>query len=184
MGLDVVTQHAELAILKLAAPFWGRPRIASLLLAFVNRIQELEDNLHEIMLARTLAEADMPRLKILGKLIGQPRLNFDLEDYRILLQARGLANVSKGRARDIIAVLELIIGPGQYTLTEVGDATLHLTTDITLSSNDVNMLRQVVPDVRAAGVGLQLLFPTDGDVGIWGVSTWGSPTEWGSVVVL
>lgn len=184
MGLDVVDQHAEIAVLKLAAPFWGKPRIASLLLAFINQIQEIEDNLHEIMLARTLAEGDLVRLKVLGKLIGQPRLNFALEDYRILLQARGLANVSRGRARDIIAVLELIIGPGQYTLTEVGDATLHLTTDIELDANDVNMLRQVVPDVRAAGVGLQLLFPTDGDVGIWGVSSWGSPTEWGSVVEL
>jgi hypothetical protein len=184
VGLDVVTQHRELAVLKLAGPFWGKARIAALLCAFIDRIQELEDDLHEIMTARTLEEADIVRLKVLGKLIGQPRLGFSEEDYRILLQARGLANVSRGRARDIIAVLELIIGPGQYTLTEVGDATLHLTTDIELDANDVAMLRQVVPDVRAAGVGLQLLFPTDGDVGIWGVSTWGSPTEWGSVVVL
>jgi hypothetical protein len=184
MSLNVVTQHRELAVLKLAGWAWGKPRIAALLCAFIDRIQEIEDDLHAVMLERTLAEGDLVRLKVLGKLIGQPRLGFALEDYRILLQARGLANVSRGRARDIIAVLELIIGPGLYTLTEVGDATLHLTTDIELDANDVAMLRQVVPDVRAAGVGLQLLFPTDADAGIWGVSTWGSPTEWGSVVTL
>ena len=157
-----ITQHREVATLSLTRPFWGKPRIASLLVAFMARIQDLEDDLHSILEERTLENADLVRLKVLGKIIGQPRLNFATEDYRTLLKARALANVSRGRAYDILAVLELVIGPGDYLLTEVGDATLHLSALVPVTTTMTNMLRQVIPDVRPAGVGL--LFLTSGGV--------------------
>ncbi|HEY3484900.1 MAG TPA: hypothetical protein VGK49_05915, partial [Ilumatobacteraceae bacterium] len=104
---EQIEQHTELGILTLTPDKWGKPRIAALLAAFLDRVQALEDDLFQIMVDRELPEADLVRLKVLGKLIGQPRFGLAEEDYRTVLQARGLANVSKGTARDVFGVLDV-----------------------------------------------------------------------------
>lgn len=181
-ALQYIQTHDEIAARKLAPPFWGKPFIAALLSSFMREIQRLEDTLWNILDIRTLPNADLPRLKVLGKLVGQPRLNFSTESYRLLIEARALANVSRGRGSDLLAVLELLVGPGNYILLELGDATLYLTVIQPLTTEDVDMLAQVLPDTRAAGVGLQLLFSstTFADVFVWG-DAWGPPEQWGSV---
>ena len=182
---EQVEQRAELGVMKLAGWAWGKPRIASLLVAFLQRAQALEDDLHEMLTARTIDEADIERLKVLGKIVGQPRSGLGEDDYRILIKARALANVSKGRASDVFAVLQLILGstPGDYELFEIGNATLLLSVYFDVSAQQLNMLRQVLPDVRAAGVAFQLLSSSAfDDVLIWG-ETWDAAKVWGSVVV-
>jgi hypothetical protein len=181
--LQYIATHDEIASRKLAPPFWGKPFIQAVLSAFVREIQTLEDTLWEMMELRTLPLADLPRLKVLGRIVGQPRFGLDTEDYRTLIEARALANVSRGRASDVFAVLNVILGEGTWSLFEVGNATLHLTTSDVIDAEHVKMLELVLPDVRAAGVGFQLLFATDDDVFLWG-DTWGAPEEWGSVRVL
>lgn len=184
-ALAYIQDHEERAARKLAPPFWGKPFIAALLSAFMREIQLLEDTLWDVLDIRSLPNADLPRLKVLGKLVGQPRLNFSTESYRLLIEARALANVSRGRASDLLAVLELLVGPGNYVLYAVGDATLYLTVIQALTTEDVDMLVQILPDTRAAGVGLQLLYSsaTFADVFVWG-DAWGPPEQWGSVRVL
>lgn len=184
-ALQFISEHDEIAARKLAPPFWGKPFIAALLSSFMREIQRLEDTVWNILDIRTLANADLPRLKVLGKLVGQPRLNFSTESYRLLIEARALANVSRGRGSDLLAVLELLVGPGNYILYELGDATLYLTVIQPLTTEDVDMLTQVLPDTRAAGVGLQLLFSsvTFADVFVWG-DAWGAPEQWGTVRIL
>jgi hypothetical protein len=180
--LQYIATHDEIAARKLAPPFWGKPFVAALLSAFMREIQRLEDTTWGVLELRTLPNADLPRLKVLGKIVGQPRLNFSTESYRILLAARGLANVSQGRASDLLAVLELLFGEGDYSLLEVGDATLYLTALQPVTAEGVDMLTQILPDTRAAGVGLQFLFSsaTFADVFVWG-DAWGAPEQWGSV---
>jgi hypothetical protein len=181
-ALAYISDHEERAARKLAPPFWGKPFVAALLAAFTREIQLLEDTLWDVMDLRTLANADLPRLKVLGRLVGQPRLNFSTESYRLLIEARALANASRGRGSDLLAVLELLVGPGDYSLIEVGDATLWLTVETPVDSEGLDMLVQILPDTRAAGVGLQLLFTSTpfADVFVWG-DAWGAPEQWGSV---
>ncbi len=185
MALVEYEQHLEEAIVALAPPWWGRPRIAALLASYVRRLQEVEDAIWEVIAIRELATADLPRLKVLGAIIGQPRLLFGEEMYRKVLQARALANVSQGRASDIIGVLEVLVGPGQYILSEVGNATLLLTVTISVDAEQVAALTQVLPDVRAAGIGFQILFTDDVDDVFFFGDTWSTTTEFfGSVRVL
>lgn len=181
MALVQIEQHLEEAITGLAPPWWGKPRIASLVKSFIDQVQALEDELWDVIVERELETADLERLKVLGKIIGQPRLTFDEETYRTVLKARALANVSQGRASDILAVLELLFGTGNYTLTEVGNATLLISAGEPLTG--IEAAEAVLPDVRAAGVGFQLLFSDSADVFRWG-DTWGSPEGWGTVRVL
>lgn len=178
--LEYFNQHVETGILQLAGCFWGKPRIASLLAAFLEVLQLQEDDVWALLEQRTIDAADLVRLKVLGRIVGQPRFGFDTEDYRTLIRARALANVSRGRASDVLAVLDLVLGEGEYLLVEVGSATLQLTALQPIDANGIAMLTQVLPDVRAAGVGFQLLFAEDTDVAVWGTGIWGT-SEWGTV---
>ena len=184
--LQYIRDHEEAAARKLAPPFWGKPFANAVLLAFMREIQTLEDTLWEMLELRTLAGADLPRLKVLGKIVGQPRLGFSTENYRLLIEARALANVSKGEARDLLAVLNLLLGQGEYTLLAMGNATLWLTALQPVDAEGLSMIAQILPDTRAAGVALQFLFTTGGsfaDVFVWG-DLWGAPETWGSVRIL
>jgi hypothetical protein len=183
--MQYIGNHEEIAARKLAPPFWGKPFVAALLAAFTRELQLLEDTFWEILESRTLPNADIVRLKVLGKLVGQPRLGFGVENYRTLIAARALANVSQGRASDLLAVLDLLLGPGQYVLLAPGNATLYLTVLQPVDAEGLAMVAQILPDTRAAGVGLQLLYSdeTFADVFVWG-DTWGAPEEWGTVRVL
>jgi len=154
--VERVTQHREVALLKLASWAWGKPRIGSLLSAFTDLLQLQEDDAWDILDERTLANGDLVRLRVLGKIVGQPRFDADLETYRKMIQARGLANVSKGRASDVFAVLNVLIGAGEYQLRELGDATLLLTVHAPSGAN-LKPVPLILPDVRAAGVGLHFV---------------------------
>lgn len=180
-ALQYIRDHEEVAARKLAPPFWGKPFVAAVLAALTRELQSLEDTFWEILESRTLENADLTRLKVLGKIVGQPRLGFGTEAYRTLIEARALANVSRGRASDLLAVLTLLLGEGDFVLLAVGNATLYITALEPVDAEGVAMVAQILPDTRAAGVGLQFLFSSEpfADVFVWG-DAWGSPEEWGS----
>jgi hypothetical protein len=183
---EAVNQHVEVGILKLAGPFWGKPRIASLLAAFLEVLQDQEDDVWAMLEQRTLEVADLVRLRVLGSIVGQPRFGLTTEAYRLVIEARALANVSKGRAYDILAVLDVLVGAGEFVLTEVGNATLFLTILTPLTAEQLKTLTLVLPDVRAAGVGFQLLVTGSADPDdtfLWG-DTWATTEEWAGAVVL
>lgn len=181
-ALQYISTHEQIAAYKLAPPFWGKPFAAGVLASVTHELQLLEDNLWDILESRTLENADLVRLKVLGKIVGQPRHGFDTESYRTLIAARALANVSRGRARDLLAVLTQLLGAGDYTLLAVGNATLYVTALQPVDDNGLAMVTEILPDTRAAGVGLQFLYSDEdfADVFVWG-DAWGSPEEWGSV---
>lgn len=180
--LQYIHDHEETGALELVPPFWGKPVIAAGLLAFLREIQILEDTLWTMLELRTVAGADLPRLKVIGKIVGQPRLGFSTESYRTLIQARAIANVSRGQASDLLAVLDALLGAGDYILLAIGNATLYITALQPVEDEGVAMVTLVLPDAASAGVGLQFFF-TDGafeDAFVWG-DEWGSPEVWGSV---
>lgn len=180
--LQYIIDHEQQAAYQLAPPFWGKPFVAGALKSVTHELQLLEDDLWDILESRTLENGDLVRLKVLGKIVGQPQFGFDTESYRTLIAARALANVSRGRARDLLDVLDVLLGPGDYVLLAVGNATLYITALQPVDANGLAMVQQILPDAASAGVGLQFLSspePFD-DVFVWG-DAWGSPEKWGSV---
>lgn len=186
MALIEYPQHLEEAVVALAPPWWGKPRIAALLASYIRRLQDLEDDLWAVIAIRELETADITRLKVLGALVGQDRLSFAEDEYREVIRARALANVSRGRASDLLAVLDVIVGTGEYILTEIGNATLFLTVLTELEAWQLLALQVVLPDTRAAGVGMQLLIGDDADpnnVFLWN-DLWATTEEWAGAVVI
>jgi predicted transcriptional regulator len=181
-ALTYIATHDEIASRKLAPPFWGKPFVAALLSSFIREIQILEDIIWEFLELRTLANADLPRLKVIGKLVGQARLSFDTENYRLMIEARALANRSRGRGGDILGVLNLLFGEGEYVLLAAGNATLLLTALQPIDDVGLAMVTEILPAVRAAGVGLQFFFSDGAAVNVfhWG-DPWPGTDGWASV---
>lgn len=162
MALEQVLQHPEEAVLKLIAPFEGKPRIASLLTAFILEIQLIEDTIWDLLEQRDIDSADLTRLKILGKIVGQAQLGFTTEEFRLMIRARAAANASFGRMDNLLDVLELLFGPGNFSIAELGNATLLLIADDQV--DNPSLATFILPDVRAAGIQLFFAFQLDADV--------------------
>lgn len=163
MTLERETQHVGKAITSLVPPFFGKPRIAALLAALVRRVQELEDDAWEVLEAFNVNTADAARLAVLGRVVGQPNLGWDLETYRAVVRARIATNRSHGRDGDIANVLRLITqSTAPITLTTLQPATLSVEMGEPVSAEHLLAIVYLLPKARAAGVRLNFVAPTEG----------------------
>ncbi len=183
-----ITAHFNDAIVKLVAPYWGKPRIASLMLAMMNRVQELEDATWEVLEKYTLDGADDARLNVLGRVVGQPNLGWITETYRAVLRGKIRANRSRGLAIDIIEVCRLVTPTaGRVNIAEPGNANLLVWLDDAISAQTLIALTYLLPKTRAAGVGLTFFWSEGGiDEGfIWDESNWDDASDdWFGDVIL
>ncbi len=183
MTLERREQIEEEACFKLLPWAWGRPRITSLLRSYARECQLVEDACHLLFQNADVDTADSVRLVLLGKLIGQARHGLSIAQLRVAIKARALANRSQGTLADIFAVLNAILPSTDYSVVELGSAQLLITALDPITDADVDVVQEVLPFARAGGVGLHFGYSTDADVFLWG-DPWGTPEEWGTVVVL
>lgn len=176
MPLEPITGHGHYheGLRKFCPPFWGKPRIASLLLAMINRVQELEDSCWDVLERYTLEGADTARLNVLGKIVGQPRFTSNDELYRAVLRAKIRANLSRGLTDDIIEVVQLITNETAVVYVQhYTPATAFVWTLAEGAYAVRDAFRILMPKTRAAGVQLHMFFtPDPEDAAIWDESTW------------
>jgi hypothetical protein len=103
-----ITDHVRTALFNLNAPFIGKPRIASIVWAFVSEIKELENAIQSVINLRQLDNAGLEQLKVLGKIVGEPYASQDVEVYRAYVKARILVNRSGGTINDLLRVIQLL----------------------------------------------------------------------------
>jgi hypothetical protein len=165
MAIERIEQHVETGLLKLVPEYWGKPRIGAVLAAHLREIQALEDTIWDIFDAQHINTADLPRLVILGKLIGQDRHGFSEEDFRTAIKARGIANRSKGRGPDLGRVLVALLGAGDFAFWWVGPASIAVAFLLRVTDDEqVRLVEEVLPYARAAGVQINFYFQEDVDV--------------------
>jgi hypothetical protein len=167
MTLERVEQHVETGLVKLPLAYWGKPRIGAVLAAHLIEIQTLEDAVWDLFDARHIDTADMPRLVIMGKLIGQDRHGFDLEDFRTAIKARALANRSDGSGPALGRVLVALLGAGDFAFHWVGAASIAVAYLLQVTDDEkVRLVQEVLPFARAAGVQINFFFQEDADVSV------------------
>ncbi len=107
MSIEANPNHAAEAVLKLAAPFWGKPRWSALCASIAYEVQALEDATIDVLLKRMLPAAARPELKILGQLVGEPDTGLLSDDeYRAIIGIRIALNRSDGSMLALIAILQ------------------------------------------------------------------------------
>jgi hypothetical protein len=103
------TTHVKEALARFLEQFKGKPNLEALLTALVDPIQDLEDVTIDVHTGRWLENAEGVQLDHLGDLVGQPRLGFDDDQYRLWIQARVLLNRSNGRGDELLQIADLVL---------------------------------------------------------------------------
>lgn len=132
------TNHVERGLKRLLSQY-RRPKIQAWLTAYLNRVQELEDALWEIINGRNLETAEGVQLDLLGTIVGRGRNGLSDTLYRLAIRTQIRINRSQGLSIDLTNVLTLsvsddtpkaydeyaiatsvaTIGPGTYDLDSV-----------------------------------------------------------------
>lgn len=168
MPIAKITNHAEQAESLLLAQFRDRPRFKALLLAYIRRVQELEDAAFDLLAARLLDSATGNLLTVIGRIVGQANVGgWSDTTYRLYIKARIRVNQSNGHPDDVIDVLHLV-EPAAFVLEEYFPASM-IVAYATAPAAIPAVLIDLIRGAKAAGVRLQLLYG-DHDIGVDGFS--------------
>lgn len=112
------TQHLAQARALLIEQFKNRAVIDGFLQSYVNRVQELEDAIWDVIDKRILDVAVDAQLDSLGSIVGELRLGRSDDDFRAAVRLRIRVNRSKGRAVDVLDVAMLASAPERVEYLE------------------------------------------------------------------
>lgn len=181
--LEQKSDHFHEAILKLVGSLWGKPRVAALLRAMVQRVQELEDNTWDVMTRYTIDGADTARLDVIGRVVVLPRFWADDEIYRAALRGKIRTNRSRGLIDDIIQVIQLAAQVTTITKVEsYAPAAMTVVLGETITDERQVALEFLLPKARPAGVQLHLEVPVSAHHLTWASAVSGGGGSFSSAV--
>lgn len=165
-----ITNHVQQAISKMLTPFRNRPRLAAWCKAPLTEVQTLEDAINVFLASLDVDTADLPRLILLGKIVGQTQRG-TLEQFRRFVKVRVLVNRSRGRAPDLIKVARILLSPlgdplGEITYVEGGCNILIEGVD-GVSDLDADATIEFLRLTKMAGVGIRLVASIHDDGLLW-----------------
>lgn len=150
-----ITDHTDQGLSKFLEQFKDQAMLNALAASYLNRIQELENCLWEVILIRGIEASEGVNLDAIGSIVGRARLGLTDSDYRVALRAQVRINRSCGTPEDMIAVTALSITAGQlFTYEEAFPATIVIEI---LGQSIFNMLVLLDNLLRTKAGGVRLL---------------------------
>lgn len=154
--LEHITDHVARGLALLPRQF-RKDRIQALLATWLEEFQEAEDALWDLLDA-TLLTATGDRLDRYARLLGESRQGLTDSLLRKVLLARVAANRSRGRDRDVTAVLSRF--DNDFTIEDVDPAGLIATLPDFQGEGVPARLGGLLRRTVAGGVGAQLITPS------------------------
>jgi hypothetical protein len=154
MPITPITNHIDQGLSRLISRFKNKPRFAAWCASHIRRSQTLEDACWELINALDVDTADLPRLTLLGKIVGQKPLG-TLEEFRRYVKVRVLVNRSKAKAHDLIKIATILFGPVELLERPPCSLVLDVDNPVTIDPDfGVELLRLA----KGAGIRLQFVF--------------------------
>lgn len=147
--------HVASALARLPQQFRDKPKVVSLVTALARSKQSLEDALIDLLLLRYIDTATGPQLDVIGRIVGQPRLQLSDDDYRRYIRARVQTNRSTGTGKRIIRISKLILNDStlRVVLRNYGTAGYHAKIlDGTVDGDLADILLSFLTDGTVGGV--------------------------------
>jgi hypothetical protein len=154
--------HSAEAIDLLLHQFHGSSLVEGYVKSYVNRVQELENAIWEILLALDIDNAVNAQLEGIGAIVGEGRRGRLDGPYRAAIRVRILVNLCDGKHAQIVRILTAYLGAtdgdGTIRLTEPAPAALSLQVfTVPVSPGD---LRTMARSIKPAGVNLDGRYAT------------------------
>ena len=108
--IERVEDHCADGLELLLSQFQNKPRLAGVLCAFLESVQEVEDAAWQLLTERDLDSAVGAQLDQLGRLVGEERQGRTDGQYRPFVRARILINRSNGRGEELLTILRVVLG--------------------------------------------------------------------------
>lgn len=126
MPIARFTNHIDQGLSRLISRYRNKPRFAAWCASHLRQSQLFEDACWALADALDVDTADLPRLTLLGKIVGQaPRGT--LEQFRSYVKVRVLVNRSRSAAPNLIKIATILVGP--VTFTSWGYAAMSIDAD-------------------------------------------------------
>jgi hypothetical protein len=148
-----ITTHVTDALGRLLGQYQGATNLRNLLTALVNPIQDIEDELTEMNVARYLGGATGAQLDILGSIVGIPR-GTGISDATYAQQIAGQVkiNTSQGQPEQVIQAFQLFTGGNTVILQELIAAVILQSTWLPPDQASADAVFLLLLEVLPAGV--------------------------------
>lgn len=108
MIIEKINDHVEAAKGRLLTQYKQAENLKSILDAFNNQTQDLEDAIYSLFEGTWVENAEGQVLDDFGTIVGQAREGFDDDFYRILIYVKMGENVSQGETERVIDIYKII----------------------------------------------------------------------------
>jgi hypothetical protein len=148
MTLAQVETHEPRGLLKLAPPFWGLPRIASWLIAYLAEVQALEDAVWSYLDGLDVDTCERWVLERLASIVGETARPDDTEALRLYVKARILVNRSDGTPGAIAEVIQVLTDGEVHVLDHSEEVRV---LQYTSPPTDADVAAEILDDAVTAG---------------------------------
>jgi hypothetical protein len=128
---------------------------------FGNQVQILENEIRKFLYILNIDNSEGEQLDNIGTLVGQNRLGYNDEYYRILLKVKIGVNISEGEIERILTLWKLLSGSDNVRLIEILPGKIKLETDEYFSEDIILFMKEFAKQALAGGVGIDTIMITD-----------------------
>lgn len=168
MSYDIskIVDHSDRGVAHLLEQFKDKARLEVLARSYLDRVQELEDAIWEVITIRGIDASEGLNLDAIGVIVKRPRLALSDSDYRIALKCQVLINRSSGTPNELLAITLLatsaLTTTGPLILGEAYPATIWVQVQSGIPDTVIPILYDNL--IRAKAGGVRLLFQVPGAV--------------------
>lgn len=152
MIVTKIDNHIQEARDRLISQYKDAPKFTAILDSLVAQIQGLEDAAYSLYLGRWIDQAVGQTLDDFGTIVGQERLGFEDDFYKILLYAKIGENVSQGETVRVVDVYKIITRAQRAELQEHFPAGMILLSNGTINPITANFILERLQRVVGAGI--------------------------------
>lgn len=167
-NLVYIPDHKTIAVGNLLQELQRKPRVKALVEALASGVQRQEDDAFGFLVSTTLDGSSGAALDQWGALVGEDRGGLPDSDYRVMIEARILANNSTGTSDEILTIWQKITAPQTSFILRIHPPacfSLTVERDTPLSDSMVSRVGNLMRAIKPAGVAMFLVEVLPGSFG-------------------
>ena len=154
-------------------------KISDLCISFFgNQCQDIENAARKLLYNIDVDNSEGVQLDNIGDIVGQDRLGYNDEYYRILLKVKMGINVSEGEIERILTLWRTLTGSSDIILEESYPAKIKLTTSTYYADAILIFMKDIASQALAGGVGIATLIIHDPTKFGFSATMGGFDTQW------